>query len=74
MENHVKRKANDVFSFIGGYVEVTNNILQVSGLHKAKSSRLNATGQDRKKIHSRNTGDVILKIITKCFKQVNKTS
>ena len=49
MANHVKRKANDVFSFVGGYVEVINIILQVSGLHRAKSSRLNATEQDGKK-------------------------
>ena len=63
-----------MYSHLLGYVEVTNNILQVSGLHKAKSSPLNANEQDRKKIHSRNSGDIILKMITKYFKQVNKTS
>ena len=60
MVNTVRRKANDVLSFVGGYIEVKKNV-HVSGLHRAKSSTLNATKQDRKKIHSRNRGDITLK-------------
>ena len=44
-----------------GYIEVTTKILQVSCLHRAKSSPLNAIEYDRKKIRSRNSGDIILK-------------
>ena len=34
-----------------------------SDLHRTKSSRLNAIKQERKKVHSRNSGDIILRII-----------
>ena len=60
---HVKRKADDVFSFDWDILRL-NICLRVNGLHRATLSPLNAIEQDKKKIHRRNSGYNIFKMIT----------
>ena len=46
-----------------GNVEMTADCWRVSGLHRAKSSPLEATEHDKNKTHKRNSGDIVLMIV-----------
>ena len=48
---------------VWGNVEMTVDRWRVSGLHRAKSSPLEATEHDKNKTHKRNSGDIVLMTI-----------